>query len=251
VKRLVAIAIAVAAVSPAVHGCSSRKTDDGTAPLTTTEELPALTLRDDTPNLLLTWIDDKGDMHVEIKVADVPAAGRPLVRVVVSDREEGTKGLFYVADLTTKREDGTFAARTMTRRAWEAEVEKRRATYLATVTPVPSPATSGAPAATPTGSADAKPLPPAGDVTVIIYGASWCRPCHEAADYLRSKGVRVVQKDVEESAEAASEMRDKLSRSGQHGGSIPVIDVRGQILVGYSPGALDRALARASAGTAL
>ncbi|UQA63800.1 NrdH-redoxin [Polyangium aurulentum] len=221
--------------------------------MATSEELPALTLRDDTPNLLLTWIDDKGDMHVELKLADVPAAGRQLVRVVVSDREEGTRDLFYVADLTKKRDDGSYEARTMTRRAWEVEVEKRRAAYLAKVAPPKPPPPTGASGtpATPSGKADGKPPAVASDVTVIIYGADWCRPCHEAEEYLRSKGVQVVKKDVEQSPAAASEMRDKLEKSGQRGGSIPVLDVRGQILVGYSRGAIDRALSRAQTGTAL
>jgi glutaredoxin len=220
--------------------------------MATSEELPALTLREDTPNLLLTWIDDKGDMHVEIKVADVPAAGRALVRVVVSDREEGTRDLFYVVDLTKPRDDGSYGARTMTRRAWEAEVEKRRAAYLAKIAPPrPPPGPSGAPPVAPTTTADDKPPPVASNVTVIIYGADWCRPCHEAEEYLRQKGVQVVKKDVEQSQAAAAEMRDKLDKSGQRGGSIPVIDVRGQILVGYSKGALDRALSRAQTGTAL
>src|SRR4029079_15504517 len=89
---------------------------------------------------------------------------------------------------------------------------------------------------------------PASGVTVIIYGAAWCHPCHEAHDYLKSKGIAVIMKDSEESPGAAAEMRQKLERSGQRGGSIPVIDVNGQILVAYSSGALDRALARARTG---
>jgi glutaredoxin len=245
-------ALVLAGSTPGL-GCSSKKEDDGTTPLATPQELPALTLRDDTPNLLLTWIDDKGDMHVELKLADVPAAGKPLVRVVVSDREEGTRDLFYVADLTKKRDDGSYEARTMSRRAWEAEVEKRREAYLAKIAPprpAPSTGASGAPAL-PSAKADDKPPAVTSDMTVIIYGADWCRPCHEAEDYLRSKGVQVVKKDVEQSPAAAAEMRDKLDKSGQRSGGIPVIDVRGQILVGYSRGALDRALSRAQAGTAL
>jgi len=244
------VAIALVVASTASCSCSKRKDDDGTTPLATAEELPALSIGEDTPNLLLTWIDEKGDMHVELRVADVPAAGRSLVRVVVSDREEGTKGLFYVADLTKKSGDGTYATRTMTRRGWEAEVEKRRSAYLAKITPPPP-----APPPSASGSQPDKPpseLPaPTSDVTVIIYGAEWCKPCHDAENYLRKKGVRVVKKDVEESPEAAAEMRSKLEKSGQRGGSIPVIDVRGQILVGWSPYAVERALAKVKSGTAL
>jgi hypothetical protein len=63
--------------------------------------------------------------------------------------------------------------------------------------------------------------------------------------------VSYVMKDVDETPSAAAEMREKLARAGHHGGSIPVIDVRGQILIGFSPEAIDRALAKAAAGTVL
>ena len=61
----------------------------------------------------------------------------------------------------------------------------------------------------------------------------------------------ISRSDIEETPGAAAEMRDKLSRAGHHGGSIPVIDVRGQILVGFSASSIDRALAKASASTVL
>jgi glutaredoxin len=233
-----------------MSGCGQKKQDDGTSPIAITKELPSLTIRDDTPNLLLTWIDERGDMHVELEVTGVPAEGRSLVRVVVSDREDGTKDAFYVADLTTKGADGGYTAKTMSRRAWEAEVEKRRTAYIAKVAP-PKPVASAASSSPPPSDRNDKPPPVASDVTVIIYGASWCGPCHDVENYLKSKGIKFVHKDIEEDRNAALEMREKLEKSGQRGGSIPVIDVRGQILVGYSPRALDRALAKAGSGTAL
>lgn len=235
-------------------GCGRKKEEDGTSPIEVAKELPALTIHEDTPNLLLTWIDDKGDMHVELEVAGVPAAGRSLVRVVVSDREEGTKDAFYVVDLSVKGADGGYTAKTMSRRAWEAEVDKRRGAFIAKHSPQKPPTTSSSANPTaPTSTAQNDKPPPANlsDVTVIIYGASWCKPCHDVGEYLKSKGIRFVHKDIEEDRTAALEMREKLEKSGQRGGSIPVLDVRGQILVGYSPHALDRALAKAASGTAL
>jgi glutaredoxin len=230
-------------------GCSHKK-DDGTTPTAPQQSLPALTIRDDTPDLMLTWIDEKGDPHVEIHPADVPAQGRAMVRVVVADREDGTKDAFYVADLTHRSVDGSYATETMSRRAWEAEIEKRRAEYIAKTAPPPPPGPSTGPGVpgTPPPATGPGDKAPSGGLTVIIYGASWCRPCHEAQGYLKSKGIAVIMKDIEDDPGAAAEMRQKLERSGQHGGSIPVIDVKGQILVGYSSGALDRALARAATG---
>ena len=63
--------------------------------------------------------------------------------------------------------------------------------------------------------------------------------------------LTTVMKDIEETPGAQAEMRDKLEKSGQRGGSIPVIDVRGQILVGFSPQSVDRALAKIKGGTVL
>ena len=31
---------------------------------------------------------------------------------------------------------------------------------------------------------------------VIIYGAEWCGPCHQAAAYLRQRGIQFVEKDI-------------------------------------------------------
>ena len=103
-------------------------------------------------------------------------------------------------------------------------------------------ASPGAPAAN-------NPLPDG--VVVVIYGAAWCKPCHEAADWLKARGVPAVVKDVEQSPDAQAEMQRKLEKAGRRGGSIPVIDVAGQILVGFSAPALEKAIAGASGGTML
>ena len=50
---------------------------------------------------------------------------------------------------------------------------------------------------------------------------------------------------------AAEEMRKKLARVGRGGASIPVIDIMGQIQVGFSPAALEQALASAKSSKGL
>ena len=82
----------------------------------------------------------------------------------------------------------------------------------------------------------------ASGVVAIVYGADWCKPCHDAERYLKQRGATVVKKDIEENEVAADEMRKKLERVGRSGASIPVIDIMGQIQVGFSPAALERAL---------
>jgi glutaredoxin len=80
---------------------------------------------------------------------------------------------------------------------------------------------------------------------VIIYGASWCGACHEAVAYLKRKGIAFVEKDIEEDANAAREMQAKLARAGKRSGSIPVLDVRGKVMVGFNAREVDSALGEA------
>ena len=200
-------------------------------------ELPALQVKADTPNLLITWIDDKGDFHVVDKPSAVPVEARKAVRVVVSDKEAGTGEQVYVADLNETAADGTYRIKTMSRSAWDELGASKRKARLEALAPPTAPAT--APSAA--GSA-AIAKAPSGSVVVVVYGASWCKPCHDAEAYLRQRGVNVVKKDIEENEAAASEMKRKLERAGMQGASIPVIDVMGRILIGFSPSALDRAV---------
>ena len=211
-----------------VVACADK--DDGTAPVAAEEDLPALTLTDETPELLLTWVDDKGRTHTGVTIAEVPQGSRDMVRVITPTGGHGA--LLYVADLRTKQADGSYPVRTMKRAEWEGMIAKRRGTDK----PIPP----GPPAAS--------SVAPAAGLTAIVYGAEWCGPCHQAAAFLRGKGVRVVEYDVEKEPKYAQEMQQKLARAGKGGGTIPVIDVGGVVLQGYSPGAIERAIKTARSG---
>lgn len=202
-------------------------------------------VKDDTKDLLFTWIDDKGDFHVETAVKDIPIIGRDAVRVVDPNRDDGThEGKIFVADLRTARPNGTYPVKVETRAEFDQIALERRAKHGPTLAANTNDAGNAVIAAP--GSATAQTGPSANLPAVIIYGASWCGPCHEAAAYLRKKGIPFVEKDVDEDRVASSEMRDKLRKAGLPSGSIPVIDVRGKILVGFNPRAIDEALGRAT-----
>jgi glutaredoxin len=213
------------------------------------EELPPLALTDGSANLLLTWVGDDGDFHVVEQIDAVPAEHRKQVRVVQTDRAAGTGSVVYVADLEQKRADGTYAVSTLPRAEWEKLGADRRATRLEQVAPgAAPPAGTEGPA-----QAGGEPTAPVGEssaVSAIVYGADWCKPCHEAERYLRSLGVAVTKKDIEESRAAQAEMREKLARVNRTGAGIPVIDVMGKIFVGYSPGPLKQAVDAARHATA-
>jgi glutaredoxin len=188
--------------------------------------VPPPVVTDTSTDLLFTWIDEKGEFHVEQKVADVPVAAREVVRVSDPVKDPAKLDDVFVADLRTAGPAG-YPVRTMPRPEFEKiAVERRQKTGKVL---------------TPQGAASAPPAP-----MVVIYGASWCGPCHQAASYLRQRGVPFIEKDIEQDGTANREMQAKLASAGMRGGSIPVIDVRGKILVGFDQGAMDRAL-----GTAL
>jgi len=208
----------------------------------------SIVVRDSSEGLLLTWVDDKGEFHVEQKVADVPMMGRDAVRVVDPNKDEGTHDSeVFVVDLRQARADGTYPVSTMTRADFEAIAEKRREKNGPTLATAASAAASAAAHADATGTTGtAGTGTGSAATTVIIYGASWCGACHEAAAYLRRKGIPFVEKDIEKDPQAAREMQAKLRSAGMRSGSIPVIDVRGHVMVGFNPGSIDDALGHAT-----
>jgi glutaredoxin len=210
-------------------------------------------VNDASKDLLFTWIDAKGDFHVEQAAKDVPLAGRDSVRVVDPSREDGTHGdRIFLADLRVAGSDGNYPVHAATLADFDSLALARRQGKLPTLADDAGPTTT-----VPTASAvanqdmhpniDIDPNAPTttGRPAVIIYGASWCGPCHQAQAYLRQKNIPFIDKDIEQDPGAAKEMQAKLARAGMHGGSIPVIDVRGHIMVGFNPQQIDAALGQA------
>ena len=215
-------------------------------------EEPAATapvVKDSTEGLLFAWIDDKGEFHIVEKTTDVPIAGRDSVRVMdPTNYDTSHPDRIFVGDLRVAGPDGSYPVRMATRDELDAIALARRGKSGPTLASAahPPPASGEGPG----GSASATQgtaqgpsgIPKPG---VIIYGASWCGACHQAAAYLKQKGVPFVEKDIEADATAAREMQSKLARAGKRGGSIPVLDVRGKVMVGFNPQDVDLALGQA------
>jgi len=197
------------------------------APATEAVVLPVVT--DTSADFLLTWIDEKGEFHIEQKVSDVPVTARDVVRVADPVKDPPKLDDVFVADLRNPGPGGAYTVRTISRTEFEKIAVERRQKSGSVLAP------KGAESAPPVA---ARP-------SVIIYGASWCGPCHQAAAYFKRRGVAFIEKDIEEDGGAAREMQAKLASAGMRGGSIPVIDVRGKMLVGFDERAVDRALGQA------
>jgi mycoredoxin len=89
-------------------------------------------------------------------------------------------------------------------------------------------------------SAESKdPVRSYGAIDVILYQTSWCPHCGTARKYLQDLGVSLIQYDIEEDEGKRAEM---VAKSGARG--VPVIDVEGIIIRGYSPSAIKNAVER-------
>ena len=74
-------------------------------------------------------------------------------------------------------------------------------------------------------------------MTVKVYSTPTCPYCVKAKDYLKQLKVKYEDINVAENQEAANEMVEK---SGQMG--VPVLEINGQIIVGYDKDAINNAL---------
>lgn len=73
---------------------------------------------------------------------------------------------------------------------------------------------------------------------IIVYSADWCPYCDDVKSYLDSRGIDYETRDIDKDPSALDEML-KLN-----GGEIyiPVIRANDQVLRGFNPKELDRAI---------
>jgi glutaredoxin 3 len=74
-------------------------------------------------------------------------------------------------------------------------------------------------------------------MAVKIYTTSSCPWCAKTKAWLKQNKVKFTEKDVQENEKARGEM---IKKSGQMG--VPVIDINDEILVGFDPKAMQKAL---------
>lgn len=74
-------------------------------------------------------------------------------------------------------------------------------------------------------------------MTVKIYTTTHCPYCVLTKDFFKKNDIKYEEINVEMDQKAAEEM---IEKSGQMG--VPVIDVNGEIIVGFNRPALERAL---------
>jgi glutaredoxin len=170
-------------------------------------------------DLLLVWFDADG-LHTAQNRSEIPEAQRAAVRIdslnVAPDARLDPDHV-YVADLRNPGQDGSYPVQKAPRAWFDAQVDR------------------------------AKPEPPALEASsVIVYKASWCGACKSAAAYLRSRHVQFVEKDVEKEPGASEEMLRKAQAKGLRPKGVPVIDFRGEIMLGFDQARLSALIDRYS-----
>jgi glutaredoxin len=194
--------------------------------------LPAIKVRPQS-KLLLTYARPDGSFETVDKLDKVPEGRRGWVRVVdlsVKPEQRRDHELVYVADLRKPGKDGSYPYVVMSRVAFESAAVGR-AGQGATDKPSSRPAA-------------------AGGARVILYATAWCPACRQARQYMTQKGIPFVEKDIEKDQAAAAELLAKAKAAGISSSGVPVLDVGGTLMQGFSADRLEALLQQQRAGGA-
>ncbi len=237
---LLSVALAFAALTPAVGCRKTAPSSAGPDPAgSALDPLPPLFVKAPGDGLTFSYITTDGGFQLAKRVDEVPLEARDAVRVWSELSGDGIAGPWvYVADLRTALPDGSFKVEVMKREAFEKLASERRGKKPSSSIPTVGGADK------PPKAPKNPPGSPSGALSVVLYGADWCKPCHVAEAYMKKRGIPYVHKDIDD-PNVNEEMRDKLAAAGLKSGSIPVFDVAGKILVGFSEDSLDAAWASA------
>jgi glutaredoxin len=83
------------------------------------------------------------------------------------------------------------------------------------------------------------PGAPGSGPRIVLYAADWCGACRKAKRYLDQRGVKYEVRDIDEPRFA----QELVEKTGQRG--IPVIEVDGRVVTGFSAARYDELIGRA------
>jgi glutaredoxin 3 len=178
---------------------------------------PPFPVQGELEGLLLVWFDAQG-VHTAQKRSEIPEAQRAHVRIDSLNAAPDSRldaDHIYVADLRNPDASNNYPVNKASRTWFDAQVDR------------------------------AKPQPAANSsAAVVVYKAAWCGACRSAAAYLRSRHVDFVEKDIEKDPAASQEMLQKAQAKGLSPRGVPVIDFRGEIMLGFDQGRLETLIDR-------
>ena len=188
--------------------------------------------------LLFTYVEPSGMFATSDNADKVPEVTRQLVRIMglgkdgAHRRNDSGVEVINVRELLAK---GKTQPRVMSREAFESGA-------LAQLPPgdsCPLAGPRGSPWVEDREGARGPDEPP----IVILYATRWCKACKAARQYLVSNRIPFTSKDIEKDSSAARELEEKASRFAIPVDRVPILDVRGRLLVGYDETRMDGYLA--------
>ena len=175
---------------------------------------------------VLTFAAERGSFADTSDPTKVPEEARGLVRVKLLQGDAAPPGKVWVTNLRTPDAEGRYALSTVEREMFE---ELALGQGMASKVQLPE------------GLEPPENLAAGGGV--VVYKTAWCGVCKKLEAYLKRKGVAYEAKDIEEDPEAAAELRAKAKGKGINTSSVPVIDVGGELIVGFDRARLEKLLA--------
>lgn len=183
---------------------------------------------------LFTYVEPNGTFATTDKPEIIAPEARKMVRVLdPSQTKFKGSASVYITNVNELLTSGKAAARPMPREAFET----------AAIAQLPAGASS--PRAgqgvhppipdAPHGAADDAGVvtSPPGKPVVTIYGTSWCGACRAARAYFAERKIPFADKDVEQDSAAARELAEKAAKMGIPTDRVPILDVRGRLLLGF------------------
>ena len=177
---------------------------------------------------LFTYVESNGSFSTTDKPEIIPEPSRKMVRVVdPAQTQNADSADVYTVDVNTLLKDQKADARPLPREAFETSA-------LAQLPPGDSSLRAGHGPPGPSGAGGAPAFPSApGKPVVTVYGTSWCGACRAARQYLSERKIPFADKDIEADPAAANELAEKAAKMGIPTDRVPVLDVRGRLLLGF------------------
>lgn len=229
-RRLVAASPCLALLLAAFGACEPDKPPQPDKPAGADASAPATATLAPGAAAVLTFAGERGAFS-DAKAGDgvpeaIPEASRGMVRVALLDGPPPPPGMVWVGNFREPAADGSIALTTVERDMFE---ELALGQGLSSKVELPEGIAPPEQVAAPTGG-------------VIVYKTAWCGVCKKVESYLKRKGVAFESKDIEKDPAAAAELRTKAKAAGVPMGSVPIIDVNGELLRGFDRARLEKLL---------
>ncbi len=182
---------------------------------------PEIIVSKQNKNLIFSYIDKDGKFKDTQNIDDIPEESRKQVIVFdisIPPQKRLSHKIIYIADLTNPDANGRYRYNIASRYEFESALREG-------IKPLPNDSAK---------TQNSK--------SIIIYTTSWCGVCAQLKKFLKSKGVSFIDKDIEKDESALNEMLSKVKSAGLRSAGVPVIDLYGEIIVGFNKDLLESKL---------